>query len=616
MCGIAGGFNVSKNTVELMAYSMRLRGADGFGVYSAGSFCMAMTRLAIVDPKMGEQPFSSADGLIQVIFNGEIYNWKLLRSELEELGYCFQTNCDGEVLPMAWQEWGEGMFLKLNGMFSIALFDVLKGELILARDQCGQKPLYYSEENGAFLFASEIKALQKGGVSLSPNRAKLAQYLVNRYVSEPDTLFQGIKVLPAGHWVRITSNGESHFKKYWEPNEVTSTISPQSLSDAITQLDELTNKAISQTTQSDWKSVVYLSSGVDSSLLTYYMKNLGADFTSLAIGFQSSQDETYLAESFAKSLGVEHHNIYLNEDSLEELPRVVAQMERPVGDALIIAFDALSKGAVEMGAKVAYGAEGIDEHFGGYSFHQAYLKAQALGSVGRFGASSFLELAPDKLLDRFSNFPASLGQEGKKRVVHYLKKFTAFSQDWQADYLRYLYTPEELQNVMHPSLAPSVSGQKGRGGTLSVDQLLLRQYQSWLQDWSLIRQDKNSMAHTLEYRCPFLDPRLISFAFSLPEKWKIQTNRNKWIWRKLAERKLPKANARRPKVPFYLPLEQKAWRGKLIEMSNDLLTPQALSQHGFFSINEVNKLKKAEDFLSLKKLASLLIFQIWFNTYF
>ena len=617
MCAIVGGFSIQMNELSAMCESMRHRGPDDSGQFQHLNFAMGMVRLSIQDPANGQQPFASENGEIQVICNGEIYNWRELRVQLEKRGYSFQTQCDGEILPACWQVWGPEMFAKLNGMFAIAIYDVKKAELILARDQCGQKPLYYTpkSEQGRLLFASEIRAFKEAGVSLSPNREQMSAYLMNRYVSEPDTLFKEVNTVPAAHWMKISIDGVIDVQRYWKPENVTdSEYQLDSLDDALQVMDEVTEKAVSQTLQNEWKSVLFLSSGVDSNLLAQYMSELGGDISSISIGFNSTQDETKAAEQSAKIFGIDHQNILLNANVLEVLPRVIGQMERPVGDALILAFDALAKGSKDAGARVAYGAEGIDEHFGGYSFHKAYFQAVKLGKIGRKGASSFLKYAPNGIIQKLASFPASLGDEGKKRVSNYLQGFDSFSAEWQADYLRYLYEPGDLDQVM--TSAPSITVDKDHNKKWSMNGLLARQYDSWLQDWSLIRQDKNTMAHSIEFRCPFLDPELIKFAFSLRDDWKITSRKDKLIWRQLAEKKLPSEIAWRPKVPFYLPLEQEQWRKKLVEMSHDVLNKSALDKHGWLNTEEIGKLQNSTEFLPMKKLASLLIFQIWYDNSF
>ncbi len=588
---------------------------------------MGMARLAIVDAAQGQQPFRSSTGRYHVVFNGEIYNWQALRRELEARGHRFSTHCDGEVLPAGWETWGAALFPKLNGMFAIAIYDTHTHELVVARDHCGQKPLYYTLRDGAFSFASEVRALRLAGGALSPNRSALAGYLLNRYVSEPATLFREVEVLPAAHWMRVTPEGQVTLTRFWAPVHGSAAAAlpdtdwlgappSSSLPEALDQLDAVARESVRLTMQSDWKSALYLSSGVDSNLLAQYACELDSEVSSISIGFRSASDETAAAAESAAAFGLPHHTIQLGSDSLEELPRIITQMERPVGDALILAFDALASKSREIGAKVAYGAEGIDEHFGGYSFHKAYLKAQKLGPVGRWGAQRFLSLAPDALVDRLANFPASLGKEGKGRVQRYLQSFTSLSPDLRADYLRFLYEPSELATVLSGALPDTATTGRLESGAMRMNALLARQYDSWLQDWSLIRQDKNTMAHSIEYRSPFLDPALIQFAFSMREDWKIRGREDKWIWRKLAEKRLPPEIAWRPKVPFYLPLEQAAWRAKLVEMSHDILTPQALSTHGWIQPEEVQRLQQSSEFLPLKKIASLLIFQLWYNTFF
>ncbi len=207
-----------------------------------------------------------------------------------------------------------------------------------------------------------------------------------------------------------------------------------------------------------------------------------------------------------------------------------------------------------------------------------------------------------------------VGSERKKRVSNYLQGFDSFSAEWQADYLRYLYEPGDLDQVMTP--APSITVDKDNNKKWSMNGLLARQYDSWLQDWSLIRQDKNTMAHSIEFRCPFLDPELIKLAFSLRDDWKITSRKDKLIWRQLAEKKLPSEIAWRPKIPFYLPLEQEQWRKKLVEMSYDVLNKNALDKHGWLNSEEIVKLQNSTEFLPMKKLASLLIFQIWYDNNF
>jgi len=242
MCGIAGGYKLEREQVEEMSQALSHRGPDGFGYFSCAGFSMGMARLMIQGGTEAKQPFVSEDGKVQVVFNGELYNWRSIRKELEREGCRFKTECDGEILPAAWKKWGGEMWSRLNGMFAVAIFEVDSGELILGRDHC-------------------------------PNRERVAGYLMNRYVSEPDTLFNEVKTLQAGHWVRVNAAGRMEHKRYWSPLSGVERCD-LSQAEAMERLEKVTRKSVEQTMQTEWKGVLYLSSGVDSSMLGHYLSEL------------------------------------------------------------------------------------------------------------------------------------------------------------------------------------------------------------------------------------------------------------------------------------------------------------------------------------------------------
>jgi len=616
MCGIAGGLHLRQDQLDSMLRAMHHRGPDGRGEYSAPPFAIGMTRLAILDIGHGQQPFSSTDGRVTVVCNGEIYNWRELRTELERLGHHFKTQCDCEIIPASWIEWGTGMLDRFNGMFAIALHDRKTDSLFLARDRCGQKPLYITT-SGPLVFASEIKALKAGGVTLEPNPSQLSNWLSLRYVSEPATMFRDIETLPAAHWMEVQPDGSRKTQRYWEPPTTLAT-NTRDLDQSIDGLDQLARSSVELALQADVPIATYLSAGVDSSLLAHYIKDLGADVTSVSIGFGAGSDETTEASNFAKSLGIKHHSTQLTPDSLQDLPRVISQMERPVGDALILAFDKLASHTAGLGCKVALGGEGPDEHFAGYSFQKAYLTASKLGQLGRNLASTALETCPDSLLNKLANFPADLGPEGKEKTLRYLDQFKSLSETQRSISLRTLFESHEINQLLHPDIlahqkpGPNFGKPGARRDRLSF--ALHSQYASWLPDWSLIRQDKNAMAHSLEYRAPFLDHRIIDFAFGLPDSYKIRGREDKFIWRQLAARYLPHTVTHRPKQPFYLPLEHPSWRKPLVEMAHDILSPSDYSCNGWLNPKAVSPLLNSSNFLPLKQLAAIVILQVWLNS--
>jgi len=614
MCGIAGGLDLAPSVLSKMLARLHHRGPDDRGFFEGSSFSLGMSRLAILDLENGRQPFPSPDNRVLTICNGEIYNWQDLRTELEKKGHQFFTRCDCEILPAAWLEWGQELPAKLNGMFALAILDQEKNSLFLARDRCGQKPLYFNT-TGPFRFASEIKALSASGLPLTPDSRQLSNWLSLRYLPGAETLFKNIESLPAGHAMTIDSHGNRRTWPYWQPGppQEKNQLSEQ---DALEELDLLAKSSVELALQSDVPIATYLSAGVDSSLLVHYLKELDADINTVSIGFGAHSDETPHAEQFARSLSLPHNSTTLTPSSLENLPRVIHQMDQPVGDALILAFDHLASHTSSLGCKVALGGEGPDELFAGYSFQKALLTAAKLSSFARTAAGTILEFVPGAILDRLSGFPASLGKDGRKKIARYLQNFTSLSNQERRTGLHSLFEKPEINRLLERDFLnnqdPAPPDQHAADLSL-LENILTTQYQSWLPNWSLIRQDKNTMAHSLEYRAPFLDHRLIDFSFALPDQLKINGRTDKYLWRQLAARSLHHDVTHRPKQPFYLPLEHPSWRKPLIQMARKFLTPSAIAERGWFRFSEIEPLFQATSFLPLKKLAALLILQIWAN---
>ena len=614
MCGIAGGLRLGSHQLDEMLAAMRHRGPDGEGRFQRGAFRGGMTRLAILDAAHGKQPFISEEGQIHAIFNGEIYNWQQIRRLLEAQGHRFKTRCDGEILPAAWLEWGPKFPEKLNGMFALAVHDARNDVLFLARDRCGQKPLYYTQ-GGNFLFASEIKALAAAGHRLEPDATHLATWLSLRYLPEPLTLFKDIVTLPAAHWMTVDAQGRLQQQRYWTPGKMEKSELTTETEIPLDFLDRTSRSAVELALQADVPLAAYLSGGVDSALLAHYVKDLGAEVTTVSISFGAASDETAAAAATAKHLGLPHFPTHLGPRALDDLPRVIRQMELPVGDALILAFDHLASHTAALGCKVALGGEGPDEHFAGYSFQSAYLAASKLGSHGRSLASTAIRHLPCALLDKIANFPAALGPQGREKIARYLQEFDHLSSFHRATNLHTLFEAHEIANILHPEIRTAQQAHpiiRSIENDLSFPDLLALQYRHWLPDWSLIRQDKNSMAHSLEYRAPFLDHRLIDFALGHPEAAEIWRG-NKHIWRSLAARHLPATITQRPKQPFYLPLEHPSWREPLIAIARETLTTQSIGRHGWLHYPAIEPLFSARTFLPLKQLAALVILQMWLD---
>ncbi len=603
------------------------RGPDGEGFYEdpANRFFMGMRRLSIIDLEGGSQPIFNEDGSLAVCYNGEIYNYVELREELEARGHRFRTHADTEVIVHAFEEWGEDCLEQFNGMFGFALHNRQTGETFFARDRCGQKPLYYHYHQGRLHFASEIKALLESPlVPRACNLPALDAYLALRYVPEPETLFEGIRTLPAAHAMRFKAGGPPNIRRYWD----VTLGSPSTLSDAdlIDNTESLLRDAVRLTMRSDVPVGGYLSAGVDSSLLVALMCESSSKVNTYSIGFGSPGDETHAAAETARLLGTAHHEIQCRPEDFDLLPKVVWHMDRPVGDALILAFYKLAEGAAK-DLKVVISGEGADEIFAGYSFHNVIQVAEwyqnvVPGFLHENVAMPMLRAAPVDFLNRFFVFPAKLGQQGKARVVDFLggyrkrnlfESYIALKTLWPREARAALYRPE-FRSLATEAWIPPV---RDNGGEF-LDRLLKLQWDEWLQDWCIIRQDKNTMAHSLEVRLPFLDHRLIDHAFTIPARLKNNCLRDKIIERRIAARLLPPAVTKRPKNPFFLPMEFFFEHPQIHRLIRDTLNDDQVEKRGYFEPAQVRALlerMKTREFVTLKQVMSLVILELWHQVF-
>lgn len=609
MCAIFGWIgSLEQHVLSYMADSLAHRGPDGSGEHFWSGGAMGMKRLAIVDAENGDQPFYSPDGTVTVVCNGEIYNWRELRDELENLGHEFQTESDIEVLPAAWLEWGESMLERLNGMFALALRDKRRDGVFLARDRCGQKPLYYSanKQSGEWVFASEPVGLFSAGVTAEVDPKYIPAYLLLRYVPEPDTLYEGVKQLSAGHCGWLTSSGI--IPRRWWDIQASEAMEQEP---SIAHLEATVSGAVDRACAAEVPSALYLSAGVDSTLLLHMLQRKGLQVQAVTAGFDDDSDEVECAAALCDQLGVEHHAVLCSAKDLSDLPRVVAQMQVPVGDALVVAFDKLAAKVSEIGCKVAFGGDGVDELFQGYSFQKLQLVAEKVGPVGRFVLSLGLQMCPLPLLDKVSGFPASLGNEGKKKVVRWLRCYSQSSDWWKGCGLRTLFEPKEVEALMKVKMKlPALPGNAS-----IMDRHDNHQYEGWLQDWSIIRQERNAMAHSLEYRMPFLDNELIDESRKYSLSQKLSLGSGKIIWRKLATRMGISGST--GKQPFYYPVTAFLENAGFKKILDDCLSEDVVSSRGYFDLNEIGKIRELADkgeFIAVKKLVALVVFELWLRS--
>lgn len=631
MCGIFGfaGFD-EPGALARMGLRLRHRGPDDEGFHEHGDVHLGMRRLSIIDVQGGRQPAYGEDGAVAAVYNGEIYNFTALMAALTDRGHRFRTRCDTEVIVHAWEDEGVACLPRLSGMFAFAVHDRRDGSLTLARDRTGMKPLYYHWDGARLVFASEIKAiLECAHVPRRADPAAVDAYLALRYVPNPATMFEGIRVLPAGHFLRL-ADGRLEVRRWWD---VPLSAGPHlSEAESIEAFDECFVRSVRRHMVSDVPIGAYLSGGVDSSAIVATMGRLGPPARTFALGFGAPTDETGQARTLAERLGCEHTEVVCRPEHFDLLPKMIWHLERPIGDALILAYYLLAQ-ETSRHVKVVLAGEGADELFAGYSFHKVLLWTERYrqlvpGAFNRRVVAEAVRRAPVDLLDRFFTFPANLGREGRARVADFLAGYDERGLYGIYTWLRTLFSPADRDRLYSdayraaPKLDTLVAHdayQAGRAvadprSASFLDRLLALQFDDWLQDFALLRQDKSSMAHSLELRLPFLDADLVDLAFRMPRRAKVRGLVDKAVERAWAERVLPPENTRRKKNPFYMPAEFFFDQPAAARLIDATLSPDVVRRRGLFDPAAVQALlgrMAGREFLVVKQVMALVILELW-----
>ena len=619
MCGICGIATAERGTVPDLDAVRKMngrlvhRGPDSDGLFHENGVALAARRLSIIDLEHGDQPIANEDGSVVVVQNGEIYNYRELRGELERRGHRFATASDTEVLVHLYEEHGDVFVERLRGMFALALWDSRRGRLLLARDRFGIKPLYYRVADGTLSFASELKAmLEQPGFSRKIDPRAVSAYLAFNSIPAPLTIFaEARKLQPGG--LLVWSEGELAESRYARPRPVQAERARRGPADELAEeLRETLRDSVRAHLVADVPVGVLLSGGVDSAgLAALAAGEQGAGVKTFSVGFEeSSFDELDRARLVAQRYGTDHHEIVLRPDAVDLLPKLVEAFDEPFGDSSALPTYLVSELAASH-VKVALSGEGGDELFGGYYTYVADLLAPRLGRFAAL-AAPLVEALPS------SDSKASFDYKAKRFVraarLPSLERHHAWKEIFSAEDRTSLlgagdpgWDPVDLYRERYAETAGAEPFARLQDVDLGI----------YLADDLLVKTDRSSMAHSLELRVPFLDAEVAGFALGLATPLKVRRLAKKRLLRQALAPLLPREILRGRKQGFSIPVA--AWLcGPLQGYAREVLSPATLGRQGCFDPSTVTALLDShcsgrED-LS-RQLWGLMAFTLWFDRY-
>ena len=610
MCGIAGILSNSSNKpperAELTAMIARLhhRGPDGTGILVDGAIGLAHARLSIIDLVGGDQPIHNEDRTVQIVFNGEIFNYVELRHELIEQGHKFYTQSDTEVIVHLYEEHGERFVDHLNGQFAIALWDARKQTLLLARDRTGIRPLFYTEAAGRFIFASEIKALfALSEVRRCIDAQALAETCTYWSPLAPRTAFEGVLSLPPGH-VMVVANGVRRIQRYWDwtfPNDQSGENRHQNRSEAdyAAQLRELLIDAVRLQLRADVPVGAYLSGGLDSSIITSIIRNFSdTPLRTFSLTFEDAEfDESAYQKELVDYLGTEHTSIRCTRaDIAAAFPRTVLHTESTIVRTAPAPLMLLSAHVREAGYKVVLTGEGADEVFGGYDLFKE-------AKIRRFWARSPDSTTRPRILERLypylKNSPAAsraftqaFFRDGMEHVE---QPYFAHIPRWTTTRRIHQFFSREVRDAIgdwdpYGAILATLPSGVNRWKPMARDQYV--EAHTLMTGYLLCSQgDRVAMANSIEGRFPFLDHRLIEFANQLPPQLKLHGLTEKYLLKKSIKGLLPETVRTRTKQPYRAPDSQSFFNaGVPVDYVAELFSASKISSAGYFDASATSKL--------------------------
>jgi asparagine synthase (glutamine-hydrolysing) len=626
MCGIAGCYQQSdgRKIADVMTDRIAHRGPDAGGVWSHEderlSVHLGHRRLSIIDlSAAADQPFRK--GNLALVYNGELYNFKELRTRLKAAGATFITSSDTEVVLEAWRHWGPAALEEFRGMFAFALADLATGELVLARDPLGIKPLFYAERGDGVVFASELKAIVAAlGSELRIEPGALVASMLYYWVPEQRCAIRGVHKLPAGSWARIRPGARPDITQYWRIQDVAAAGADKPAAD----LKSVVEESVRAHLVADVPVSSFLSGGLDSSIVTVLAHQDLSAVDAYTITFrpedeklEAMPDDAVYARKVAKQFGIDLHEIEISPDIVDRLPRIVEMLDEPIGDPAAINTVLMCEAARARGVKVILSGMGADELFGGYRKNLACLMAS------RYHRLPGAVRGPARLA--VNSLPVSAGGRGL-RYPRWAKRFMTFAElPEEARFRRSytLYDPEALTALVGPELGRCVTDVIDEHAAIyndndlddEVNRMCLADARLFMAGLNLTYTDRASMATSVEVRVPFVDKVVAEAAFTIAGKDKIRGKVQKAALKDVAENWLPREIVHRPKASFGAPL--RAWvRNDLQELINDVLVGGELVQLGLLRREPLLRLiadEQAGRDDNAKQIWQLLSMELWYR---